>query len=135
MSQVYDAAYDRSGTGLFNWPVDPYKVILIDSAFYTFSKTHTTLTDVPSSARVATSANLASKACSNGGICTANPLTYSAVTGASAEALIIVESHASDATSLLSVYIDAGAGLPVTPNSGDIQIVWDTRPDYGIFGI
>lgn len=135
INQVYDAAYDRSGTKLFDWPVDPYKMALIDTAFYTFSKAHVTMTDVPSGARVAVSGFLSGKSCSHGGICTASNLTYANVTGANAEALIIYEARSSDATSLLAVYIEDAQGLPVLPNSGNIDIIWDTRPDYGIFGI
>jgi hypothetical protein len=134
-NQVYDAAYDRSGSKLFGWAADPYSLVLVDTSFYTFSKAHTTLTDVPSSARVAISGPLTGKACSHGGICTADPMTFSNVTGATAEALIIFEARASDGTSLLAVYLDQAQGLPVSPNSGNIDIIWDTRADYGIFGI
>jgi len=58
-------------------------------------------------------------------------VTYTAVTGASIEALLIYIDTGSAATSRLVAYIDTGVtGLPVTPNGGDIVITWNAS---GIF--
>lgn len=58
-------------------------------------------------------------------------VTYTAVTGNSAEALLIYIDTGSAATSRLVAWIDTSVtGLPVTPNGGDISITWNAS---GIF--
>jgi len=59
-------------------------------------------------------------------------LTYTAVVGASVEALDLYRHNAgANTTWRLVAYIDTGqTGLPVTPNGGDITITWDAA---GIF--
>jgi hypothetical protein len=101
--------------------VDNLKVVLIDSADYTFSNTHQFLSDVPVAARVATSGNLASKTTTDG-IFDAADITLSAVTGDPIEALIIYQDTGVAATSRLIVYLD---GLAFTPSGIDLTIQWD----------
>lgn len=101
--------------------VDNLKVVLIDSANYTFDSAHQFLSDVPAPARVATSGNLASKTTTNG-IFDAADITLTAVTGASIEALIIYQDTGNPATSRLIVYLD---GLAFTPSGIDLTIQWD----------
>jgi hypothetical protein len=60
------------------------------------------------------------------GVADAADCTFLAVTGAVAEAIVIVKWVTSAADSPLIAYIDSATGLPVTPNSGDIQVVWDS---------
>jgi hypothetical protein len=60
----------------------------------------------------------------NAGVFDAADLTFTAVSGASAEALLIFNDTGTPSTSNLIAYIDSATGLPVTPNSGDINIVW-----------
>ena len=58
-------------------------------------------------------------------------VTFTAVSGASVEALVIYIDTGNTATSRLVAYIDTGVtGLPVTPNGGDISITWNAS---GIF--
>ncbi len=54
-------------------------------------------------------------------------LTYTAVTGASVEALVIYRKNSgANTTWRLVAYIDTGVtGLPVTPNGGDITVTWN----------
>lgn len=58
-------------------------------------------------------------------------VTFTAVSGATVEALIIYIDTGNVATSRLVAYIDTGVtGLPVTPNGGDITVTWNAS---GIF--
>lgn len=101
------------------------KAVLIDTADYSYDPAHDFLDDVPAAARVATSANLASKTYTNGTF-DAGDATFSAVTGDQSEALILYIDTGSAATSRLVAYIDTGVtGLPVTPNGGDINVQWN----------
>lgn len=98
------------------------KVALIDTGEYTYSSTHEFLDDIASEAVVATSGNLASKSITNGTFDSAD-FTFTSVTGATAEALVIYVDTGSAATSRLVAYYDTGVtGLPVTPNGGDINV-------------
>lgn len=119
-------------SGQVNLLTDDVRVILVDSADYTYSGTHQFLSDVPAAARVSTSAALTGKTVTNGTF-DANDVTLSAVTGDQSEALIIYIHTGTEGTSRLVLFEDTGVtGLPVTPNSGNIDITW---PAQGIFGI
>lgn len=107
------------------------RVILVDTADYTYSAAHDFLDDVPALARVATSAaGLGSKTITNG-LFDAADVTFSSVTGDVAEALIIYIHTGTESTSRLVAYFDTGVtNLPVTPNGGDITVSWNAS---GIF--
>ncbi len=109
---------------------DTIKVALVDTGTYTYSAAHQFYSSV--SGVVGTPATLASKTVTNGTFDAAD-VTFSAVTGATVEALIVYKDTGSAATSPLIAYIDsASSGLPVTPNGGDINIVWNAS---GIFSL
>ena len=113
---------------------DNIKVVLVDSADYTYSASHQFLSDVAVGGRVATSANLASKTATNG-VFDAADITFTGVTGDPSEALVIYKDTGTAATSNLICYIDTVSGpaaLSVTPNSGDITISWSPS---GIFSL
>ena len=61
-----------------------------------------------------------------GGVADAPDVTFLAVTGAEAEAIVIVKWVTQASDSPLIAYIDSATGLPVTPNGGDIVITWDS---------
>jgi hypothetical protein len=62
----------------------------------------------------------------SGGVADAPDVTFLAVSGAVSEAIVIVKWVTEAADSPLIAFIDTATGLPVTPNSGDIQIAWDS---------
>lgn len=109
------------------------KAILIDTGAYTYSATHDFLNDVAGGSRIATSANLASKTVTNG-VFDAADVTFSAVSGASVEAIIVFIDTGVESTSRLLAYIDdtGGGDTTVTPNGGDITITWNAS---GIFSL
>lgn len=58
-------------------------------------------------------------------------VTFTAVVGATAEALIIFRSNSgASSTKRLVAFIDGVTGMPVTPNGGDIIVTWNAS---GIF--
>ncbi|MEM0374078.1 MAG: hypothetical protein QXO96_05965 [Sulfolobales archaeon] len=122
---LYDKGRQAFLEGDIDWINDDIRVILIDTADYTVNlSTHDFLDDVPSVARVAVSSSLTGKTATDG-VADANDVTFSSVTGDASEALIIYKHTGTESTSNLIAYIDTATGLPVTPNGGDINIVWD----------
>ena len=134
-----NALYDKARESFLgqnpalDWDTDTIKCTLIDIANYTVNlSTHQYMNTntVATSAKVGTPQTLGSKTVANG-VADAADLTYSAVTGASVEALIIWKdgggggTSASGTTDPLIAYIDSATGLPVTPNGGDITVTWD----------
>lgn len=111
-------------TGAIDLSTHDIKCVLVDTGTYTVNlSTHQYHSDL--SGIVATSGNLASKTTTLG-VFDAADLTFSTVSGASAEALVIYRDTGVSGTSPLIAYIDTATGLPVTPNGGDINIVWDS---------
>lgn len=106
------------------------KVALVDTGTYTYSAAHEFLTSL--TGRVGTDQTLGTKTFTSGTFDAANS-TWTAVSGATVEALVIYIDTGSAATSRLVAYLDTGyTGLPVTPNGGDITVTWDAA---GIFTI
>lgn len=107
------------------------KCALVDTATYTFSDAHeflSSLSGVVGTAQAIANTTIGVVAAA---VFDGDNVTYTAVSGASAEALVIYIDTGSSATSRLVAYIDTGVtGLPVTPNSGDIAITWNAS---GIF--
>lgn len=125
---LYDAGRNAFLTGDIDWVADDVRVILVDTADYTANLgADDFLDDVPAAARVAVGA-LANKSAS-AGTADADNVVLSAVTGDESEALVLYQHTGTDSTSRLIAYIDDAAGLPVLPNGGDIEIVWDDGAD------
>ena len=104
------------------------KAALVDTGTYTYSAAHQFLSSL--SGVVGTAQTLGTKTITNG-LFDAADITYTAVSGASVEALVIYIDTGVAGTSRLVAYIDtSGTGLPVTPNGGDITVTWNAS---GIF--
>ena len=101
------------------------QVILVDTGAYTAqTAVHQYLSDIPTSARIAGPVTLTAKS-TTGGAADAADITFTAVSGASIEAIIIYVDSGTEATSPLIAFIDTATGLPITPNGGDIIVTWD----------
>jgi len=106
------------------------KVALVDTGTYTYSAAHQFLSSL--TGVVGTAQTLGTKTFTNG-VFDAADVTFAAVTGNSAEALVLYVDTGTAGTSPLIAFIDTGVtGLPVTPNGGDINVVWNTS---GIFAL
>lgn len=122
---LYDKARERFLLGQLNWSTDTIKCILVDTAAYTLnSSTHEFLSDVAAGARIAGPVTLSGKA-TTGGAADAADATFSLVSGASIEMILIYKDTGVEASSPLIAAIDTATGLPITPNGGDIIITWD----------
>lgn len=124
-SALYGKGREKFLNGDIDWAADDIKVCLIDTGTYSVSiDTHEFHSDL--SGIVATSANLGSKT-STLGVADAADVVFTAVSGSSVEAIVIWKDTGVSGTSPLIAYIDsASAGLPVTPNGGNITITWDS---------
>ena len=107
------------------------KAALVDTGTYTFSDAHeflSSLTGVVGTAQAIATTTVGTVAAA---VFDGDNVTYTAVSGASAEAIVIYVDTGVAGTSRLVAYLDTGVtGLPVTPNSGDISITWSAS---GIF--
>lgn len=122
---LYDKGRQKFLEGGINWLSDTIKVLLVDTGLYTVNlATHEFLSDIPVASRVGTAQTLAGKT-STGGVADANDVTFNTVTGNSVEALVIYKDTGVETTSPLIAYIDTATGLPITPNGGNINVVWD----------
>ena len=104
---------------------------LVDTGTYTFSQAHqfySSLTGI-----VGTDQEITVKTQALG-VFDGNDVTYTAVTGASVEAIVLYRKNAgANTTWPLIAFIDTGVtNLPVTPNGGSITITWSAS---GIFKI
>jgi hypothetical protein len=115
-----------------DWDTDTIKLILFDAADYTPNlATHQDLADVPSGARVAV-ATIASPTISGGKV-DASDVTAAAVSGDQSEGVIYYKHTGTESTSPLMVLLDTfSAGMPVTPNGGDIDFVFNAS---GLLGL
>ncbi len=124
MSALYDNGRQSFLDGSISWGTDTIKVAMVDTALYTVNlATHKFFNSI--TGQVGTSVTIASGKTTTAGVADGADVTFSAVTGATVEALVIYKDTGVPATSRLIAYIDAGTNLPVTPNGGDITITWD----------
>lgn len=125
MNGLYDKGREGFLDGSINWATDNIKAVLVDTGAYTASLgSNQNLSDIPSAARISTSANLASKTVA-AGVADAGDITFASVSGVTAEAVVLYKDTGSPTTSRLIAYLDSATGLPVTPNGGDIVITWN----------
>ena len=108
---LYDKARQRFLEAQINWMTDTIKCILVDTGAYTpQTAIHEFLADIPISARIAGPVTLTSKA-TTGGAADAADCTFTSVTGASIEAIVIYKDTGTESTSPLIAYIDTATGL------------------------
>jgi hypothetical protein len=122
---LYDKGRQAFLSADIDWLVDNIKAVLVDTGLYTVNlATHEFLSDIAVGARIATSGNFTAKD-ATAGVADAADLSFASVTGNSVEALVIYQDTGVATTSRLIAYIDTATGLPVTPNGGGINVVWD----------
>lgn len=121
---LYPKGRQKFLEGGIAWLTDTIKVILVDTAAYTYSSSHEFLSNIPLGARVGTAVTLTTKTSTNG-VADADDVTFVALTGAELEAVVIFKDTGVEATSPLIAWFDTGVGLPLTPNSGNVPLIWD----------
>lgn len=127
---LFDTARQAFLEGSINW-IDggtTIKACLVDTGAYTPNlSSHQYLSAVSGASAIVTNGRSPafSGRTSTGGAADANDITFTSVSGASVEAIIIYIDTGVDATSQMIAYIDTATGLPITPNGGDIIVTWD----------
>ena len=104
---------------------------LVDTGTYTYSSAHQFYSSL--SGIVGTDQEILTKTQVTG-IFDGTDVTFTAVTGASCEAIVLYRKNAgANTTWPLIAYLDTSVtGLPVTPNGGNITITWNAS---GIFAL
>ncbi len=107
-----------------NTTTDGVYVALIDTGTYTYSAAHQFYSNL--SGIVGTPQRITAPTVTNG-VLDGGDVTFPAVSGATAEALVIYRQNSgANTTWRLVAFIDTGVtGLPVTPNGGDITVTWN----------
>ena len=121
---LYSKAKEAFLNGSINMVANTITIALVDTGVYTYSATHQFRNEVSNSA-IISSTTLANKTITNG-VFDADDATFSSVTGANCEALIIFSDTGIQGTSRLVAYIDSATGLPILPNGGDISVAFSS---------
>lgn len=124
-ANLYD--YGRAGIGRqeIDMLADDIRVALVD-ATYTPNLTTDEFMSSVTSAVVARSGALTTKTWSNAGVFDADDITISAVSGSVVTQVVLFNHTGSDATARLIALWTSGTGLPLTPNGGNVPVVWDS---------
>ncbi len=121
-SAIYPKFKEALLQGTYNLSSVTVRAVLIDTGTYTYSSAHDFYNDL--SGVVGTeSGAFASKTFTNGTFDAAD-ITFTAVTGNTAEAIVLFVDTGNVATDALIAFLDSATGLPVTPNGGDITVTW-----------
>lgn len=129
-SKVYEKALEKFLTGGINWNADTTKAVLVTSAYTPNFSSHEFLSTITAAMQVATSPALTGKTSLLGVANAANTVLAAVPAGKVGAALVVYKDTGSAATSPLICYVDnVISGLPVTPNGGDINIIWDPGAD------
>ena len=124
-NSLYDKGRQKFLDADIDWSADTIKAVLVDTGAYSVNiSTHEFLSDIAGGARIATTSAFTSKT-STAGVADADDPSFGNVSGVQSEAIVIYKDTGSAATSPLIAYIDTATGLPVTPNGGVINIVFD----------
>lgn len=104
--------------------------ILVDTEEYTFNAAHQFASDISASANIEESSDITGRTVASG-VFDCDTVTWVAVSGDQAEAIIFVIDNDAAGADRLVAYLDTGqTGLPVTPNGGDITF---TPSSVGVF--
>ena len=108
---LYDYCRQRFLESQINWMTDTIKVFLVSTSAYTpQTAVHQYLSDISGSARIAGPVTLTAKA-TTGGAADGADCTFTAVSGATINAIVICKDTGTEATSPLIAYIDTATGL------------------------
>ncbi|CAB4141177.1 hypothetical protein UFOVP410_16 [uncultured Caudovirales phage] len=133
---VYDKAKEKFLNGELSWGTstggDVFKVMLLTKDYTPNKSTHTNLTHIPQSSRIATSGALTNKSVTSG-VASANPITFTNLSlGKVIRSILIIKqnSGATESQTDLIAYIDTATGittgLPISISTATIE--WQLDP-------
>ena len=96
------------------------KAVLVDTGTYTYNAAHDFYDDL--SGVVGTESGALANKTFTAGAFNSDDITFTAVTGNTAEAIVLFVDTGTASADALIAFIDTGTGLPVTPNGGDITV-------------
>lgn len=123
-TSFYSPARAKMLAGGLDWVNGTYRAQLIDVGAYSFSAAHQYLSSIPAGARIGAPQALANKTITADGSADADDLTFTSVSGASVEALVIYKAGVDDTDSELIIFIDQATGFPFDPNTGNVICQW-----------
>lgn len=94
------------------------KIVLVDTASYTYNTAHDALDDIPAGMRLATSGAITSKTTTSGTLDFADVTVTGLDTGETADAYVLYVDSGVEATSYLIAYKDSAAELPLAGATG-----------------
>lgn len=123
-TQLYPKGREGFLDGNIDWDTHTIKALLVD-ADYVYNAAHDNLDDVAAAGRVNTAQTLASKTVTDGVADAADVVWVSVTNATPIVAVILFKDTGVESTSRLIAYIDNLAGLPLTPNGGNVTASWD----------
>lgn len=119
-SAIYPKFKEALLQGTYNLSTAVVRAVLVDTGTYTYDAAHDFYNDL--SGVVGTESGAFTTKTFTNGTFDSDNITFSSVTGSTAEAIVLFVDTGNVATDALIAYIDSGTGLPVTPNGGDINV-------------
>lgn len=104
------------------------RALLVEAGYTPNLATDDNLDDIAAGNRVAAAVALANKSVTDG-VFDADDVTFSALTGDAAVAVVLYLHTGTESTSKLLAIFDTAAGLPFTPNGSDLTIRWSNGAD------
>jgi hypothetical protein len=127
-NSMYDKGREGFLDGSIDWDTDSIKAVACDATYTPNLATDQFLSDIASGARIATSANLASKTVA-AGVADAADVTFSAVTaGKTLNRFVLYKDTGSAGTSRLICSIDTlngGGAVSIATSGGDVTLIFD----------
>lgn len=130
-NQFYDSARHDVPAGLMPWLTGTWKATLVNAG-YTFDPAHATLADILAFILTGvTDQTLSGQALGPQGQGSANSCAFTGVAAAQiAKAVIVYRDNGGGDTRLL-VYLDSGAGFPLTTTGATVSVDWNNTPVNG----
>ena len=127
---------NTANTGDFDPTGVTIKAMFVDHADDTpVAATDDFIDDIASAARVPALASCPTLGSKTGGtvatgVFDAADTVFTALTGDQSESLILIRDSGTESTSALIAFWDTATGLPLTPNGGDVTVVWNASGIY-----
>lgn len=123
-NKLYDKGREAFLTGEINWVDDSIKAMLVSGEYAPRVDGDEFLRDIPSSARLAISAELRDKTAGMG-VADAGDAVFASPISSPAKYIVLYQDTGNDNKSRLIALLDSGLGLPVPPTGGAITLQWD----------
>jgi len=126
-SALYDTGRNEFAKGYFKWRAsggDPFNCSLVKTTYTPNAATHTLYTDITTGSYLVGTTGPLTLIDPTAGVCDANDITYSTVTGAAVDKVVLyILATVDSVVNPLMCWIEFSS---VTPNGGDITIQWDS---------